>query len=455
MTDTDVSRLGARSAARAFGRLLALGGRQLSEWNWPSASRGLADLLRNRIEAFPAPGPEDWARTLNADHKRTRFHPAIVLGGGYSGLAIVRSLGRRGVPVFVLDDRAREAGMHSRHGRPIVMPGPEAHAGRWIDFLTGMGRMLDCRPIVFAAGDPHLDLLSASRESLAESYSLSIAPGEAIELLRDKRLQYRLLLEHGVAMPATRVPESAAEAADDAGSVGLPCLVKPAVSHRWWQVRAAKAIGADTPGQAAEVYKEMTATGCGCLIQQLIPGGDDQLFGALSYLGQDGEPLATLTKRKLRQYPEQFGNGSVQISVDLPDLAASSSELLRKLGCRGFGSIEYKFDPADGKMKLLEINPRPVSGYQLAIDSGCDLPWIAYRDLAGLPREGTPVHRSGVLFVNEAWELRRVMKRGSLRDWAGYASTLARARSHAAWSLEDPGPAWSLIRRAMTGGFDA
>lgn len=392
---------------------------------------------------------------MNADHKRTRFRPAIVLGGGYSGLAIVRSLGRHGVPVFVLDNRPREAGMHSRHGRPIIMPDPVPHAGRWIDFLAGVGRMLDCRPIVFAAGDPHLDLLSAGRASLPAYCILSVAPAEVIEVLRDKRLQHRLLLEHGVDLPATRIPESPAEAAHDAGAIGLPCLVKPAVSHRWWQVRAAKAIVVDAPRRAAEIYSEMTAAGCGCLIQQLIPGGDDQLFGALSYLSQDGDPLATLIKRKLHQYPERFGNGSVQVAVGLPALAAGSNELLRKLGCRGFGSIEYKLDPADGKMKLLEINPRPVSGFQLAVDSGCDLPWIAYRDLAGLPRQPAPAHRSGVLFVNEAWELRRVMKRGSLKDWLGYASTLARARSYAAWSLEDPGPAWSLIKRALTAGFSS
>src|SRR5438045_2205052 len=40
--------------------------------------------------------------------------PAIVTYMGYSGLGIVRSLGRRGIPVFTLDPSLAEIGMSSR-----------------------------------------------------------------------------------------------------------------------------------------------------------------------------------------------------------------------------------------------------------------------------------------------------------------------------------------------------
>ncbi len=41
---------------------------------------------------------------------------AIVVGGDYQGLGIVRSLGRRGIDVLVLDDE-RSIGRRSRYAR--------------------------------------------------------------------------------------------------------------------------------------------------------------------------------------------------------------------------------------------------------------------------------------------------------------------------------------------------
>ena len=40
--------------------------------------------------------------------------PAVVIGGGVSGLAAIRALGREGVPVYCADDRKNEA-MHSAY----------------------------------------------------------------------------------------------------------------------------------------------------------------------------------------------------------------------------------------------------------------------------------------------------------------------------------------------------
>src|ERR1700684_1310015 len=48
---------------------------------------------------------------------------AIVVGGDYQGLGIVRSLGRRGVPVIVVDDE-RSVSRHSRYAAGTVK-GPD------------------------------------------------------------------------------------------------------------------------------------------------------------------------------------------------------------------------------------------------------------------------------------------------------------------------------------------
>ncbi len=397
------------------------------------------------------PDPIQWSREINAAWAAKRIRPALVLAGAYLGLAFVRSLGRRGVPVFVLESHPHEVAMSSRYGEGILMPDPVSSAAGWVEFMAAAGSRLDCRPVMFAAGDPHIDVLLAGRERLAAFYDFFAAGSEVLKLLRDKRSQYRWMMQRKVEIPRTLIPESGEEAAEAARSIGFPCIAKPAVSHRWPLRSRMKAVALRSAADADTAYRAMEEAGCGCVIQETVAGADDQFYGTLSYFSLAGKPLATFAKRKLRQYPERFGNGSVQVSVDMPELVARSEAILRSLGCGGFISIEYKLDAADGRMKLIEINPRMVSGLQMAIDSGCDFPWIGYRDLAGLPEEEQPGFKSGVIFVNEAWELRRVLARRRMADWLAAALTAMRARSFAAWSLRDPGPFLSLVKRSLRG----
>jgi cation diffusion facilitator CzcD-associated flavoprotein CzcO len=58
------------------------------------------------------------AVTLSATAARAAASPpAIIIGADVNGLGIIRSLGKAGVPVFVLDDDKWRPGMHSRYAR--------------------------------------------------------------------------------------------------------------------------------------------------------------------------------------------------------------------------------------------------------------------------------------------------------------------------------------------------
>ena len=98
-----------------------------------------------------------------------------------------------------------------------------------------------------------------------------------------------------------------------------------------------------------------------------------------------------------------------------------SRELLRKFVYRGLVAVEFKHDARDGTYRLMEINPRTVSGNQLAIRAGVDFPWIVYQYLV-YPGACPPVNgfRPGVKHVNESWDLlayRARRKDGDLPFW--------------------------------------
>src|SRR5690606_28708044 len=53
---------------------------------------------------------------------------------------------------------------------------------------------------------------------------------------------------------------------------------------------------------------------------------------------------------------------------------------------RGICGAEYKRDPRDGRLKIIEINPRPTLWFQATHDAGKRIAEAAVRDLAGKPQ---------------------------------------------------------------------
>ena len=83
----------------------------------------------------------------------------------------------------------------------------------------------------------------------------------------------------------------------------------------------------------------MDERGIQTMVQQIIPGGDRALVGYLAFW-DGGREIAWLTKRKLRQNPPGFGDGSLQVSAELPEVAELSRRLLRALDYRGFVGVD-------------------------------------------------------------------------------------------------------------------
>jgi predicted ATP-grasp superfamily ATP-dependent carboligase len=118
-------------------------------------------------------------------------------------------------------------------------------------------------------------------------------------------------------------------------------------------------------------------------VQELIPGGDDELYSLGSYLAADGEPLGIFSGRKLRQTPPGVGTCRVGEAVWVEEVVDQGLKLLRELEFHGLSQVEFKRDPRNGEFKLMEVNPRLWQWHSLAAACGVDLPRIAYRDLTG------------------------------------------------------------------------
>jgi D-aspartate ligase len=309
---------------------------------------------------------------------------AIVLDVGWvNGLAAIRSLGRAGIPVLAVDHRASPLGFRSRYARAVRVPDPAEDEDGFVEAVAEVGP-----GVVFPTHDPPLNALARNAERL-DGFLFPFPSWDRLEAIQDKRHQLESAVEAGVDIPDTLYPSTAAEA----GGLPLPVLIKPQHPNGFKRRFGKQAFRCETNAELERAYAD--AEPFGPMVQELVPGGDEELYSLGSYLRTDGEPLGLFSGRKLKQVPPEVGTCRVGEAVWVQEVVDAGLRFLRGLGYHGISQVEFKRDPRDGRFKLMEINPRLWQWHGLATACGVDLPRIAYADLVGEPLAQSEMNGQG------------------------------------------------------------
>jgi D-aspartate ligase len=119
------------------------------------------------------------------------------------------------------------------------------------------------------------------------------------------------------------------------------------------------------------------------------------------------------------------------------------------MGLRGVAKLDFKRGP-DGKLRLLEVNPRFSLWHHPGARAGVNLPALVYDDLVGTSRARISPVRSGVRWCYNLHDARAARASGiSLRRWIPWALT---CEAKSAWAWDDPMPVlrgslWRVSRR--------
>jgi predicted ATP-grasp superfamily ATP-dependent carboligase len=316
------------------------------------------------------------------------------------------------------------------------------HAPDLVEFLRSRAQRLSVPPIVYPTSDAFVSFVSANREALEPCMRLALPDRDTVETAMDKSKQYALARRVGVPIADTHSPTSLQEVIALAPSLTYPVIVKPAVGHVWRHTyRRDKALRVEGPDALVGLFKDVFAAGQSALIQSLIVGPNTNHCKVCAYYGQDGTPLAVLLMRKIRQYPVDFGVGTLMETVNDPELRALGLRFFDAIGWRGPGSIEFKRDERDGVWRMIELNPRLWQQNGLAAAAGMNFPLVQHRDFEGhaVPTES---YRAGARWLDEFRDLQsvwahRTLGRFGMRDWVG---SLKGVGCFALWADDDPGP---------------
>ncbi len=371
---------------------------------------------------------------------------AAVLGGDYQGLGIVRSLGRLGIPIWVIDDEisiSRFSRYSTFTDRVTDLRDPSKTAGILIDVAKRRGLK---GWVLFPTRDENVAAISRAKDELSEYFRIPTPAWSAIEYLWDKRKTYRLAAELGIPAPRTWTPETEEELEEIYPH--LPVALKPAIKEHFIYATGDKAWRADTPEELRKLFargSQIVPKG-ELMIQDLIPGSGTSQFAYCCFF-KDGKAVGSLMAQRQRQHPPEFGRSSTYVeTVEVPEIECYSQRFLKAINYYGLVEVEYKRDERDGQYRILDVNGRTWGYHTIGRAAGVDFPALLFDDQLGRSGQtyrGKPdVHWIRVLtdFPTSIGEIFR----GNL-PLGAFLRTVREADEEAVYTWDDPVPGCAEI----------
>jgi len=382
--------------------------------------------------------------THESDPQRTVKSMSLI------ALAITRALGRKGVPVVRIHPNRLDRSLSSRYCTAVeVSPDFYEDEQALLDYLLAMAERYPGKRLLIPASDDCAGFVGKYHAELSRCFAV-IAPSLAvIETVIDKQRQYERAQSMGIPIPETYFPGDADEVAGLAPRLrNYPYVIKPLVAHAWRRAamkgvsQGKKGFAVHSPEELIERYDSVAQGDSKVMIQEVIGGPDDRLFTFLSYFDVESRPLAYCIRKKIRQFPVDFGYCTLTVTCHDDVVRDQSIRLLHGIGFQGISGVEWKLDPHSGVYKLIEINPRAVNTTAIAAACGVDLAYIAFLDRTGQPPAARTEWQDGIKWINfeqDLWAARELRQRGKLsrREWW---RSIAGRKVDAVFALDDIRP---------------
>ena len=262
----------------------------------------------------------------------------------------------------------------------------------------------------------------------------------------------------GFRVPPGAVVRSAADARVAAETLRFPCVLKPAIKTPTWQAHTkAKVFTVRDRSELIAMVDRCLAWSGNLLLQEWVPGGDENCYTCNCYLTANGRAVASYVSRNVRQWPPQVGIGCLSVESHNQFVRNETVCPFQSVGFQGLGYVEFKFDERCGEYFIIEPNvARPTGRSSMAEAGGVELLYTMYADAVGEPiPSDLQQSRRGVKWVHLRQDVRAAWsywRAGELtfREWR---DSMRGPRTYAIFSWSDPLPflsdLWKVARRAL------
>ena len=369
--------------------------------------------------------------------------PLLILGGSSNALAMARNMTRYGVNVYLsttVDNPAR----HTRCQAGFYPVADKTNVDEIWSELLFSGRYPELEgAVLFPCNDDGVEFLGRHRAELLKRYRLDDSDPDIHLAMLNKLTTLEWARQHGIPVPRWVNVEGAIDPRALEGELELPVIIKPHHSHLFQKAFGGKKLFQAHTKEELDRYLEMIfETDLKVIISEWVQGPDTLLSSYYTYLTPEEEPLFHYTKRVIRRFPKNNGQGCLHITRWEPRTAELGLRFFKAIKLRGLGNIEFKHDLRDDQLKVIECNPRFTAAHELLVRSAMPIDIMIYNHIVGLP---VPVWESfkeevTLLFPRRDWLAYKELAALGELTFGDWAKSLLRPHVLPHFQWRDPMP---------------
>jgi predicted ATP-grasp superfamily ATP-dependent carboligase len=179
---------------------------------------------------------------------------AIVIGGHFHSLGLIRGLAERGVKVVLLDHEPCISRFSNKVWKYFKCPEVK-YEGKFLSFLIHLATNKNLKNwVIFPSDDDTIHFLAKNKAELEKFYSVTTPKWDIIKYVYDKKYTYRTAEKMGMKIPTTFYPKNIDELLSF--DLSYPCIIKPAVMSKFVKITGKKVLRANNRDHLIEQYQK-------------------------------------------------------------------------------------------------------------------------------------------------------------------------------------------------------
>lgn len=377
-------------------------------------------------------------------------------------LNIVRCFGMENTPYYGVSSNNDKRIYYSRQcEKGFMLHNPAKDVQKSFESLKSIVDEVGRGHYLLYSNDGHLQLISRYYDEIREMFTVALPDKKIIDASLDKEMFYNLCREYQLPI----APTFDHSQSFDVNDLKFPVVFKPLSRVGWFNSKIIKDLGgksykvifAESRQEYEKFAKQFADEKIEYVVQQYIPGPESNVLSFHTFFSEDSEPLGYYCGRKIRTYPTDYGRSCFLRLIEHPEMVETSIDMLKRLKFVGPIKIDYKLDESDGKLYLLEFNPRYNLWNYLGAKSGVNLPYLAYRYYTGKLNGDIPKkdYQTSVKWINInqdflAYRELSAQKKMTFRQWL---ASIRGKKVLQTFAINDLGPFFYTVGDTLMGGF--
>lgn len=340
----------------------------------------------------------------------------ILDGGAAHAMAIAECLKTSGYWVAVICDDTNEYGYHTKFADEHFL-GIDSHKPEYAEYMLEFLKTHRF-DVLIPTSDAAAEFMSFHKTELSALTGVLMPDRDVFQNGYDKNRLMKVCKEYCFPHPLT-VDMSEVNGLDDDRLLNFPYpgLLKPNLTSGGRGMTLVK-----SHDELLDVYPRIHEQYGECHLQQFIKPGGRQIKVQL-LTDANADVLYSSVIWKQRYYPVNGGSSCCNVTIDNPEITRICGQVLKVIGWVGFADFDLIENPDNGKLLIMEINPRIPACVRSAFKSGVDYATMIADATLGLPLknyEYSPGKRLRHLGFDVLWFLKSPNRFKTTPSWFNF-----------------------------------